>query len=301
MKKEPIRHHYIPQFIIKNFSYDDNKRYVHYYDMKSQEVKDLLTTKVFMEKNLYRDEINNPEEPTTIESDFAKFEAEAAHILKSFLSNMEIDLSVEDDKKLKLFFALMGFRSSRVRSDFIAMQTDSNNNDFYQKYQPNGDFEDFWKRNLSYLVNCRSIDEVVKHPNIDEPIKIFMRRDTIGVSGMYFIVCERRGSQDFVLSDTYPVVITGDLFKIHMYSYFPISPSRIIILASNGVENSPKNIRIFNDDILKQPKLSNDRKTYKFNVHKIYESTVDKINEEIMNNAERGFIFKDYNNVVFND
>jgi hypothetical protein len=299
MKQEPIRHHYIPQFIIKNFCYDDNKKYVHYYDIKSREVKDKPTTDVFMEKNLYRDEINNPQKPTTIESDFAKFEAEIAHILKSFLTNTDIDLSVEDDKKLKLFFALMGFRSSRVRENFIKLQ--ENSKDFYQKYQPDGNFEDFWKRNLSYLVNCRSVDEVVKHPNIDEPIKVFMMRDTIDIFGMYFIVCERRGAQDFILSDTYPVVFRGDFLNLHMYSYFPISPSRIIILASNGVEVSPKNIRIFNDDILKQPKFSNDNKRYKIRVKKIYESTVYIINESIMSNVDNGFIFKDYNNVVLND
>ena len=59
---------------------------------------------------------------------------------------------------------------------------------FYSKYQVDEDFSDFWKRNLSNLVNCRSLREVMNHKGIDVPIKIFFCRDTFGYFGRYFTI-----------------------------------------------------------------------------------------------------------------
>ena len=65
MKKEPIRHHYIPQFILRNFAFDDSGKIL-YYDKKQNTVSVVDSRDIFMEKNLYRDEINNFGEPTQI-------------------------------------------------------------------------------------------------------------------------------------------------------------------------------------------------------------------------------------------
>ncbi len=63
MKIEPKRHHYIPQFILKNFCYDENNHLL-YFDKKSGKISSEDTRDVFMVKNLYRDEINNADNPT---------------------------------------------------------------------------------------------------------------------------------------------------------------------------------------------------------------------------------------------
>ena len=47
---------------------------------------------------------------------------------------------------------------------------------FYKQYQQDGDYIDLWKRNLGYVVNCRTIEEVLKHPHIDDPFKVFFQR-----------------------------------------------------------------------------------------------------------------------------
>ena len=80
--KEPIRHHYIPKFIIRNFSprKDD---FVPYYDIKRKDYFNKSIDEVFMHHNLYRDEENNPDNPTQIESDLAKYECEIAKIIKA--------------------------------------------------------------------------------------------------------------------------------------------------------------------------------------------------------------------------
>ena len=79
---EPIRHHYIPQFLLRNFSYDAGKRFVYYYDKKKKSLEEKQIRDVFMVKNLYRDERSFPDLPTKTEGALAKYESEVAPILQ---------------------------------------------------------------------------------------------------------------------------------------------------------------------------------------------------------------------------
>ncbi len=293
MKNEPIRHHYIPQFILRNFCFDDNAN-VHYYDKISGSFSIQETRNVFMSKHLYRDEINFPDAPTKMEYDFSVFEREVSSIIKNkFLYDSEITLDMDEDSKLRLFFAIMGFRSERVK-DHFKKQLNSNSKQFYYFYQSNRDFEDFWKRNLSRLVCCRSIQEVWEHEEIDEPIKVFFKRDTMGIMGMHFAVVERYESEDFIIGDTYPVVVTGYLsngFPLHIYSIFPISPKRIVLMVANGADATPSEVLGFRQSILRLPKMNSDG-TYRIRVKKIYAEEVKPINEMIIKEAKTGCIYK---------
>jgi len=294
MNKEPIKHHYIPKFILRNFCFEKERTY--FYSVKKQSLSIRNLSTLFEVRNLYRDEINNSN-PIQIENDLSGFEYEASVILKKFLSSQnEIVLTVEENEKLMLFFAVMGFRSKKAK-DVI---TKGKSQDFYNFWQKNGDLSDFWKRNLSYIVKCRNIDEVLNNPHIDEPIKAFMIRDTGGIFGAYFVLAERRGDEDFVLSDSYPVNITGvfeDGKETPMYSYFPISPSRILIMVYRGSETAPQHVRMFNDDFFNQPRYSSDRSKIRFHLKKLYKENVSKINKDLIENADEGFIVMDCSRV----
>lgn len=63
---EPIRHHYIPQFILRNFCFNNHGE-VRYYCKKTNVESVANTRDVFMERNLYRDEINSPNDPTSVQ------------------------------------------------------------------------------------------------------------------------------------------------------------------------------------------------------------------------------------------
>ena len=117
MKKEPIRHHYIPQFILRNFCFDDNGN-TFYKDIKSKKESVKQIRDIFMGRNLYRDTINS-DNPIQIEEDFARFENEVAPIIKEkFLDSEEFILTRLEEEKLKLFFALMAFRSKSTQELF---------------------------------------------------------------------------------------------------------------------------------------------------------------------------------------
>ena len=294
MKKEPIRHHYIPQFILRNFAFDESGR-VLYYDKRQSAISVVEPRNIFMVKNLYRDEINNPSEPTQIEHDLAVYENEISHILKEkFFSEREIVLNESEDSKLKLFFAIMGFRSKGTSAMFGENITEESK-EMYKHYQHNGDFADLWKRNLGYAVKCRSIQEILNHPDIDDPFKVFFRRDMVGLLRMYFVVVESKEPDEFIIGDCYPVVINGIIdwgLPLHLYSIYPISANRAVLLVDIGAEFVPRYISRLRECVLKQPKYDPNINTIRIRVKALYPEEVQYINTKVAKNANEGFVFK---------
>lgn len=294
MKKEPIRHHYIPQFILRNFCFDE-KGNTFYKNVKSKKESIKQIRDIFMERNLYRDTINN-DNPVEIENDFAKFENEVSCIIKEkFLKEKEFILTHAENEKLKLFFALMPFRSKSTHELFKkGLSIDSKNS--YINYQPDKNFEDFWKRNLGKLAKCRSLEEIIDNTEIDAPIKVFLKRDTFGFFGKYFCIIEPKSTGGFVLGDGYPVFCKGILgppdnsFEIGLYNIYTLSPNRAILFANAGCKEAPRDILqlrplVFNEPIIKNNKLL-------FRVKKLYSDEVEIVNNMIIKNAKEGIIYK---------
>lgn len=289
MKKEPIRHHYIPRFILRKFC--DKNGELSYFDLKTGSVSLKKPEDVFVTRNLYRDIINHPEDPVKIETDLAKFENEASRIIEKFFDD-EIVLTIEEDEKLRLFFAIMGFRSERVQKQF-GRNADKEYKDYYGFYQEDGNLTDFWKRNLGELVNCRSIKEVLKNPKIDEPIKAFMVRDTCGLTGMYFMRIKKRCKEDFVVSDAYPGVMEGLLDNgvgLPLYYLYPISKQIMILLVANGAELPRQAISGFDKKTFMKPSLSIDGKHIHIKTKRMYEQDVKKLNKILIDNATEGVV-----------
>ena len=86
LQKFHVRQHYIPQFILKNFCYDQNKEKVYFFAAGEDEYSSLFVSNVFMEKYLY----SKAENELEIEESLAKFEAEIAPIFKKVNSDAEI-------------------------------------------------------------------------------------------------------------------------------------------------------------------------------------------------------------------
>ena len=279
--KEPIRHHYIPQFILKNFCFDENK-HINYYDVKNNEFSVQETSNIFMVRNLYRDEVNYQDNPVQLENDFSKYEMEVSKTIKEFLNEDSFELTIEEDERLKLFLAIMSFRSRVTKEKFSTFS--ENDKTYFELIKEGETFEEVWIRNLEKIVRCRSLDEVIKRNDIDTIMKAAMMRDSFGLFGNYFIIAERRGNEDFFISDCYPVCTDGifdDGLKIPMFSYFPISPSRILILAANGVDGAPRDMKNHENGFLRKPSKLPNSNYYKFSVRKIYEDKVKMINENM--------------------
>lgn len=105
---------------------------------------------------------------------------------------------------------------------------------------------------------------------------------------MYFVVVESKESDGFIIGDCYPVVVTGD--NIHLYSIYPISSKRAVMLESNGAEYAPRCVTRFRECILKQAIKNTD--TITIRVKGLYKEEVQFINTEIEKNLKEGFVFK---------
>lgn len=293
MHPEPIRHHYIPQFILKNFCFEDRR--LHYFDKQTGCISVKDTRDIFMVRNLYRDEINCTADPVKIEKDLADYEREVAPIIKErFLTEREIFLTKEEDAKLRLFFAIMGFRSLNAKLCF-GEEISKQSKKFYKQYQADGNILDFWKRNLGYVVQCRSLKEVLNHPHIDDPIKTFFQRDTIGYWGRYIAVVEANEENAFVIGDTYPVVIQGirpNGSPLIMYEIFPISSNRVLFMANNGVQGTPKDVLVLREFLFQPPKYMEEANMLRIRVRKLCTDEIHHINREVAKNASQGFAFR---------
>lgn len=297
MASIPIRHHYISKFLLRPLCYEEGL--LHYCSKYDFSVSNKRIEEVFMVRNLYRDEINNDDDPTKIEKDLARFESEVSKIISKFRTGNDITITVEEADALKLFFAIMGFRSKRASGDFSENANDEFK-EFYSFYQENGDMTDFWKHNLELIVNCRSIQEVLRNNNIAKPIKLFMLRDTEGVTGMHFVVAEGRGNEEFIMGDNLPACMygsTNDGLELPMYFYIPLSPERALFLFADGVEVAPEKVVGFRRDFFKYPKYSKDGKTICHHVGRIYEPDVKKLNELMCDLSSEGFVFKNKDRV----
>ncbi len=110
---------------------------------------------------------------------------------------------------------------------------------------------------------------------------------------MYFMRQERRGKEDFVISDAYPGGMEGMLdngIGIPLYHIYPLSKQVVIILTSIGAELSHKAISGFDKKMLKKPILSRDGKCLYIKTQRLYNQDVRRLNQILIDNATEGIV-----------
>ena len=255
-----------------------------------------------MFNDLYRDD-NNKDNPTELEELFSKYESEIADLFrKQFYDKNDIVLTKAEYDSLLLFLALLPLRSKHSLKSF-GEHAPEETKKMYLGNNENEELIDFWRKNLSLLVKCRSILEVLDNKEINESLKLFMLRDTIGYAVSkelvsYLIVVERRGVEDFFISDAYGVSSSvGDdkqaIFNVA--TYYPISPKRMIIRCSNLLNTLNQETRVLDPRLIVMPKTSRDGKKLTIHVNKMYEDNVAYVNDEIYLCTKEGCAFFDKN------
>jgi hypothetical protein len=283
--KESVRHHYISRFLMRPFSYDTDR--VFYFDKASNAVKMRDISGLFMGKNLYRDETHFPDDPTKIEDDFSKLEDKAARIIRQFRESDEVMITVEEAEILKVFFALMSLRAERVK-DMFSENMKQENKAFYAHYRKDESFVDMWRRNISEIVKCKSPAEVIKNPKIDEPFRLFIHRDSIGIAGTYFTIIQSGESREFILGDAYPTVVDDGF--IPMYAIFPISPQRAIMLCYDGVTFAKlEMLGLKKKSFFQHPRKLEDG-TMRIHTGVMDDEDVNRVNKRIFDASEEGVL-----------
>lgn len=169
-KNEAKRHHYIPQFILRNFT-DDNDQLT-YWDIKEEKLEKRNTRSVFMNWHMYRDEDNHKDDPTHIESSLSVFEKEIAELIKKkILYQSEIILTRKELESLRIFLSLLSFRSDSRMNQYKEKKFNQSTFEILAPFAPDGNFEDLWKREIEELSKCRAYNQIRESKVIDPIIK----------------------------------------------------------------------------------------------------------------------------------
>lgn len=288
-KNTPVKHHYIPQFILRNFLNDNGKLY--FYSKSDENTIEDYTSNIFMEKNLNKDEINHKDNPMWIEEELSYFENEVAPIIKKFNTEDEIILSPKEIFKFRIFLFIMMFRSKYVRNQFQTFNKDDI--ETYKLFQDFENSEDLWKKNLAALTQCKNEKEIKQFKDINP---IILEKCLFQFTKYYTTIVEKRGNTNFIISDVYPIIYYREIKKnsFPVCLFCPISPDRLLVL--NFMEND----KIFKNDSIITKNLSYPPQTYDYKtksiklvVKKIYETEVKIINKIIYESAIEGVVFVD--------
>lgn len=312
-KNKPIRHHYIPQFILRNFS--DRKGNLNYWDNISHALRHLNTSDVFMNKYMYTSKVINQDNDVEVENNLSKFECDVAPLFKKIVVDNIIVLTRSELEKLRIFLSLLSFRSDSRKKQYKKERFDNLTKSLLKGFKENDSFEEYWKREVNELAKCRTYDDIKANKVVDD---IVLQEFLNDIEGYYMTIVESRG-QDFIISDTYPtseVYTLSNGVNIHMHMIFPVSPKRAILLHHIMFKEVLRNnLRVelsemvklskIKDQILKEPKphyvksimehTMND--TFEYSVVKIYQSDVCYLNELMLNEVVNGFAYKDYQHI----
>lgn len=304
-QNEAKRHHYIPQFILRNFT-DENGQ-LEYWDIRNNKLEKRNPRSVFMNWNMYRDEENHKDNPTLIESSLSIFEQEIAELInKKMLSGNEIILTRTELESFRIFLSLLSFRSDLRMNQYKDKQFNPATLSILKKYEKDENFENLWKMEIEELSKCRTYKQIEDSKVIDSIIKTDFLTD---LKGKYMTFVDARGG-DFLISDVYPTLeifpISQDI-NIHLHCLYPLSATRLLLLnhimfkqeTYDSMFETMKKFSQIKGDLIAPPKnyytngmLYNQSDRFIYRVRKIYGSDVEYINALLLNEARVGLAFK---------
>lgn len=311
---EAKKHHYIPRFILRNYFNDSNQLF--YWDVENKYLSVRNPKSIFMNPNMYRDELNSPEDPTIIEKKLASFETEISTLIQQkILSKEEIVLTRSELERLRIFMQLLSFRSDLRMNQYKQKAFTISTEALLSNFQPDSNYEDLWKKELFVLADIRSYAELKNNQNIDPVVK---QEFFNLLEGYYMTIVDARGGE-FILSDVLPtleVFPVSPTINIHLHEFYPISPTRMIVLNHIIFEKKyvPKREIIkemikcsrIKGDLLRQPQPHHivgfgyyvPEDTFTYHPVKIYSQDLEYVNALILNEARNGVMFRDPHKIL---
>lgn len=288
--KSHVKQHYIPQFIIKNFCKTDKKTY--YFNVSNKSITQKFPNEIFEENYLYEYSQDKKENINKIELDLAKFEADISNAIKPFLTNYSVSVSFEVSEMIKHFFFMMILRSKFMLSSYNKEILEFNQQSFPGITEKG--LDEFYKKNLEKLVNCRTLMD------IDETINTqFIQYAATMLIGKHLVLFECGDKLEFVLGDAYPIALAQKIHLLDLFNkmslvslIFPISYNRAIGLVDTYDEfhSAISQFRIKNKDWYDEPKKFGTGMLIQLKY--LTDEDVAYINKGILKNSREGVCFR---------
>ena len=312
-KQEPKKHHYIPRFILKNFNNENGQ--VNYWNIEKDKLEKRNTKSVFMNIDMYRDEFLNHEDPTQIESKLSIFEREIAELISNkILNKEEIILDRRELGKLRIFTALLSFRSNHRMKQYSENLFDGSTRQILLKYQPDGNFKELWKREIDDIATCRCQKDIENSKTIDPIVK----QEFLNSMSCFYMTFVDTQDEEFILTDIYPTLEVFPIdanINLHMHYLFPLTPTRMLILNHSVYRNDCWEYPTLKNMMLEYSQIKgnaiipsinkrtsnhllNPNDKFIYHVRKICRKDVEYINALFLNEAKVGFIFRNKNKIL---
>ena len=318
-------HHYIPQFILRNFNIKDtkDKKYIKikYYDIKSKKMEECKTNKKYGDKNLYKDSILK--DVMEIEKGLSKLENKCSILIDNInRSNNYTEIIRKDLYELRKFLYIMLYRTKSRKKQYIDGIFDEDTKELLNLFMKKNNFnkyDEVWLNNIKELLKS-NYNEIQYNNNIFSYIRWEF---TNNVEFNSINIWEAKGDSEFIITTKCFGIYEGTIGNIYHYFYI-ISPKRIVVL-TNNIEKTimgdyigmfPKYIHKNHIILYKNHKIINkiksfpnpltekyikpyfeDDDVFKIQINIVDENIVYLINSIFLEEENEGITFKSSNNL----
>ena len=245
---KPQYHHYIPRFIIRNFSIDDHlkrtkeRHELYYYSLDDGRLQVADVDTSYGVYNMYAD-VQNTKNLHWVELKFSDLEQTASAIIKQImnLENKEITMTYTELVDLKKFLWTMSFRYPHHQRQYMEgrfsepgkiLETD------FMKAKGRQSLDDVWIENIKGILN-ENVDDGVDLSRFD----ITRTDGNIGsveyiaykswTMDTFICIWEAEEPYEFILMDNGFNIWEGDCGlgsgSMAYHYFYPISPQRILV------------------------------------------------------------------------
>lgn len=226
-------HHYIPQFILRNFGIEkikDKKNInIKYYDIKKNNLEICKTSKKYGVQNLYKN--LNTNDMMEVEKELGKLENKCSTLLDNINNSKDfIKISRKDIFELRKFLYIMMYRKDSRKKQYTEGNFDYETQNmliWFMKKNNYKSFEEVWLNNIKYIL--KSNYNEIKYNNKIFP---YIRWEYTYIMNSNFTCIWEAQNAEFILTNKCFGLYEGPFPIVAYHWFFVISPKRIIVLSN---------------------------------------------------------------------
>lgn len=274
-------HHYIPQFILKNFAVDDyhkkssQRSIIKQYDLKLHQTTEVLIKRAYGCFNMYKD-VNNTVDLMFVERKLADLESKASLVInkiKRTNPNEEFSILRSELYIIKKFLFIMCYRKPYRRNQYLNENFDKLTIDDITKYKNMkgfNNYSDIWLDNIKQILTLPK-EEILKFNNgipktrSDDKLYHVVHSDYVANIMYFMCVWYAEEGTEFILTDSNFGLYEGYYPFVIYHTFYVITPKIAIVFCNTCLRKdfpvNPIYVSLnlpsswFSDDIHLSPKV----------------------------------------------
>ncbi|KAI9216299.1 hypothetical protein BC828DRAFT_393818 [Blastocladiella britannica] len=247
-------HHYIPQFILRNFAVDDHhKKQSAKKDIRVYSIPDKQTTVkklqlCFGVSNMYYD-FSNKTYPMAVEKQLANLEGAAAQVIHRILAAKdEFSITRADLRTLKKFLFIMSYRKDSRRNQYLKERFDGLTAPDIHTYMEQKGFaapREVWLDNIKQILTLpeRELIQNVDHPSKtlpDDKLYHAIAGELTNLLRCFLCVWRAEEGSEFVMTDNSFGLYEGFYPLAVHHFFYVVSPTIALVFCNPAQRETPQ-------------------------------------------------------------